>query len=503
MQRWLRPLALLAALAQFIAMLIYSINLFSHFDLGIDFGILNQATSQIASGHLNPYNTLYQHPFWSDQFNLLAWPLALVRVVFPSSLSLLVVQDLAIATTSFLVIDFAIRVTARAFAGRTAGQLVVGSVILLALSNPYAWQAASFDVHMQTIAALGLVLAVIGFWEGRALLPWVGLAIALMSGTESALLVAGLGAGMVVITRMRRNGIAVAILGIAWLALVIALNAHQGTPLNASYGYLAHSSNQSLAGIVLGMITHPATPITTLTARGAWIARIFVYSGLLGSLFPPALGASVVAIGANALQYTPSFITLQTGFQNYPETLLLVAGFPIVAGWIGAALARRSPRLGRVTPPLAAALALAIGAGALLYDASIPPGWLIIPPRAAAVLDRVHLGPATQVFAAPQVVGRFSNRKNVLPWIFIPEAIPVCSSKIEIVVEAGYGHTFPSGPDVMPFVRGLAHLPQARLVAEGANVYVYEVTGLKRNQVLMEPSATIVKSGPNGPGCAP
>ncbi len=503
MQRWFRILALLASLAQFAALLMFSINLFAHFDLGIDFGILNQATSQIAAGHLNPYNTLYQHAFWSDEFNLLAWPLALVRVVFPSPLSLLVIQDLAIAAGTFVVIDFSIRVAEREITRPSTRVVAVGSVMLLAFANPYAWETAAFDVHAQSIAALGLVVAAIGFWEGRRYLPWVGLGVALLSGTESALLVAGLGVGMVVLKRMRRKGVAVAFAGLAWLGLVVALNAHQATPLAASYGYLAHSSNKSLAAIVVGIVTHPATPIRTLMARGAWIARIFAYSGLLGALYPPALGASVAAIAANALQFTPSFITLQAGFQNYPETLLLLAGFPIVTGSILAAFARRLPHFGKATPPFVAALSLAIGAGALLYDASIPPNWLIIPAPAAAVLDRVHAAPSTEVFAAPQVVGRFSDRKNVLPMIFIPEAIPVCSSNIEIIVEAGYGHTFPSGPDVMPFVKNLAHLPQARLVTEGANIYVYDVTGLKRNQVLMEPSASIVKSGPAGPGCAP
>ena len=504
MQRWLRLIALLAALAQLAAMVIYSINLFTHFDLGIDFAILNQATSLIASGHLNPYNTLYPHPFWSDQFNLLAWPLALVRVVFPSSLSLLVVQDLAIASASFLVIGFSIRVAERSFAHPAAKLLVVGSVALLAVANPYAWQAASFDVHLQPLAAVGLLLGLTGFWEKRKVLPWAGLAIALLSGTEAALLVTGLGVGMFALRRMRRRGAVVMVLGIAWLGLAMALNAHQSTPLAPSYGYLAHSSNQSLIGIFTGMITHPATPLATFMGRGGWIARIFIYSGLLGTLFLPALGASVAAIGANALQSSPSFITLQAGFQNYPETILLLAGFPIVTAWLVSAIAKRAPRLApAAVPAAAAALSLAIGAGALLYDAGIPPTWLIIPPRAATVLDGVHLAPSTQVFATMPIIGRFADRKDVIPWLATAQAIPVCSSTLEIIVSAGYGPKYSMVSEVMPFVKNLARLPEARLVTEGTNIFVYEVTGLKKNQVLVAPEATIRMATPSDPRCAP
>ena len=77
--------------------------------------------------------------------------------------------------------------------------------MLLVMANPLAWEADSFDFHMQPIATIGLVLGLVGFWERHKLLPWVGLAIALLSGSESALLVIGLGLGMLAMKSLRRE----------------------------------------------------------------------------------------------------------------------------------------------------------------------------------------------------------------------------------------------------------------------------------------------------------
>ncbi|MDA8374832.1 MAG: DUF2079 domain-containing protein [Actinomycetota bacterium] len=501
MRRWFRILALLAAGVQFTVLLEYSVARFDRYDLGIDFGILNQATSQIASGNLNPYSTIYGHPYWRDQFNLITWPLGFLRVVFPSAFLLLVIQGLALAVASFLVIDFTVRHTYSSRLGPSHRILVVAAVAALTLANPYAWQADSFDVHVQPIAAVGLVLAMIGFWERRKILPWVGLGLALISGSESALLVVGLGLGMVAIRSVRRAGLQVTTLGAAWLVLVMALDAHQGTPLPASYGYLAHSTNQSALSIVVGTLTHPSTPLAVLRARGAWIARIFIYSGIIGAIFPPALGASLVVIGANGLQATPSFITLQTGFQNYPETILLLAAFPIASTWLHSAAVNRRHWLGGVVVPATAALSLLICVSAVIYDAGIPPSWLVVPRPAAAALDRVPRLPAAEYFASASVIGRFSSRANVIAWISEPSVVPVCSSKMVVVLADGFGLSLLHKKALEPFAARLSRMPQAHLLIEQDAVYAFELSGLKRGDLLEVPSAQLVK--PNSPisGC--
>ena len=495
MRRWLQGLGLLASFAQFLAMLVYSVNRFHHYDLGIDFGIINQATKLIASGHANPYNTLYAHSYMRDEFNLLAWPLALVRLVFSSALSLLVVQALAIATASFLVINFAITETERKMQRAAPRLLIVGSVMLLVMANPLAWEADSFDFHMQPIATVGLILGLVGFWERRKLLPWVGLAIALLSGSESALLVIGLGLGMLAMKSMRRAGAGVTLLGAAWLALIMALGAHLSTPLGPSYGYLAHSANPSFFAILAGIITHPATPLKTLASRAGDVATIVASSGIIGLLFPPALGAFVMAVAANGLQLTTSFITLQAGFQNYPESMLMVAAFPIVAAWIARAVRSRNPRLSVAAAPALAVMSLAIGVAGLAYDVRIPATWLIIPPGAAAVLSRVAPPPSTEVVATATVIGRFAGRDNVFPWIYRAENIPVCSSDMEIILAAKYGITLLPRGTIAPYAARIARLPQAHLVTRGANIYVYRLTGLKPGELLQEPAGRLVDHG--------
>ena len=156
----LRLLIVLAGIAQAVVLIIYSLNRYVHFDTGVDYAILAQATHLISRGDLNPFNTIYQDRFWQDQFDLDAWGLGLLRLGFPSSLTLLIGQALAIAATSVLVMRFALQRSLQlAWQARWA---VVGGISLLVMLNPWTYEADSFDVHIQAFAGLFIVAAIVG-----------------------------------------------------------------------------------------------------------------------------------------------------------------------------------------------------------------------------------------------------------------------------------------------------------------------------------------------------
>ena len=93
----------------------WSGHLWSRFDETSDMGTFSQAWSQIATGHLNPYETTfpynyphYGYPFYQSHLELMMWPLAILYFVWPHAIDLLVVQDLAIAGAGLVGLRWAL-----------------------------------------------------------------------------------------------------------------------------------------------------------------------------------------------------------------------------------------------------------------------------------------------------------------------------------------------------------------------------------------------------------
>ena len=86
-----------------VGLVVFSTSVYHHAILGEDFGTYNQAWTLIGQGHLNPFDTIYHFPFVKSDFELIIWPLALVHLVYPGSVALLWIQDLAVAGSGFVV----------------------------------------------------------------------------------------------------------------------------------------------------------------------------------------------------------------------------------------------------------------------------------------------------------------------------------------------------------------------------------------------------------------
>ena len=100
---WLRVAGAVVMGLWCIGLVVYSTTIYHHDILGEDFATYNQAWTLIGQGHLNPYDTIYHFPFFKSDFELIVWPLALVHLVYPGSVALLWIQDLAVAGSGFVV----------------------------------------------------------------------------------------------------------------------------------------------------------------------------------------------------------------------------------------------------------------------------------------------------------------------------------------------------------------------------------------------------------------
>ncbi len=489
--------AAIASTLQFLGLLILSINRFIHFDGGIDYAIFNQATYLIGHGHISPYNTLYSDRFWQDQFNLLAWPIGFIRVIFPSSFSLLVIQAGVIAATSYVVMRFAIKSAYSFNYPRWFTLSIVSAVSLLVMVSPWTYEADFFDFHMEPIFTLTLALSLYGFWLGKRRLAYAMVVLTLLAAVASTVFVVGMGVGMILLKRLRRSGVVVVVLGLLWFLLASVLNAHQSTNVALTYGYLAHSSSAtpSLLKIFMGVITHPGTPLSVLNARRGPIAQIFVFSGFAGVLFPPAGLAAIASILVNGLPNTPAFIALAQGFQNYPEVTLLTMGTAVVVlklfRVVSGRYENRVPRdvFGDRLAALTALLALLIAAVGLSIDVTIPPFWLRVSPAVSETLQRYFPAKNVEVIATMNVVGRYASRGSIYAWFGDPQSFPVCTSR-QVVVLVANDYTQPVRRSVvLAEVTALERVRWAKLVENGSQTWVFSLH-IPKNSTLTLPGAT-------------
>ena len=150
-----------------IGLVVYSTTIYHHDFLGEDFATYNQAWTLIGQGHLNPYDTIYHFPFFKSDFELIIWPLALVHLVYPGSVALLWIQDLAVAGSGFVVFLWIVDYLERRTVPWWPAAGVASVVLAVLVASPGAYQILSFDFHMEPISTLFVLLAGRDLWSGR------------------------------------------------------------------------------------------------------------------------------------------------------------------------------------------------------------------------------------------------------------------------------------------------------------------------------------------------
>jgi Predicted membrane protein (DUF2079) len=474
---WRAALCLLGL--QLIGMFVLSTLQYGRFNLGNDFADYAQAWTAIAHGHLNPTISFWGFSFWRDDLELLMWPLAVFYWVYPHTLTLLYLQDIAVVAGELVVIVWAKEIITKSKQARYNGAWVFGSVIALLVITPWSWLTIGFDFHFEPFAVLFALLAARDLWAGRYLwlIVWVPLTLASCAAAGSLLVIAiGLAA---ILSRDRSRPVAAAVVlaGLGWLAMASALGGmlFGGLQLSTMYGYLSgHTTGHlSLFTSLVGFVTNPLAALRMFSSHAAFVAGYIASAGVVGLLSRWALFPALVILLPGAFNANVNFIHFAQSFQNWPAVLFLVVGFALACGLLAE----------KVTVPRGAvpafgawalAVALIVGVPYLGHISSYVDG---VSPGAARLLAQVQrqIPPGGEVVASQGVVGRFSADRSAFDyWAHgTPEKYPLTGQRVVFVLSPAQG-TAEGVPQetrsAISYVRERLH---ATLLEQGSGVWVF------------------------------
>lgn len=449
--RYLRVSGVVVAIVQFGVLLAISLLFYGRFNLGIDFAIFNQAWTEIGRGHLDPFTTLQGLPFYTLNFDLLMWPLALVHLVVSSAAVLLWVQDLALAGTGLVCFLWIVDMLERRRMGRAGVSVLALLALALWVANPATYAVANQDFHTEPIGALFAVLAARDLWGGRFRRAWWWIGGCLLCGDNGGLYVLGIGLSCVLAGRAtRRRGWLLLAVGLAWMVLIDVAGANVAS--RGGYAWLAGRSvlPDGFAGafaLLGGVVEHPSRPLQMvfekrISALYGWLRP----GGVIGLVNPWGFGVPAVVLLAAALQQNPIFLNVQ--FQSYVVYAFVLFGTcAIVSSVLSFTRGRRFLRA-RYLRPAAAVGSIALVIGCAFVAAEGYPGIFsghaivgeVAPGAASALGQTLAETPRTAEVVVPTVIaGRFGSRRFVDLYAAAGEGFAVDSRQIVVVLSASYG----------------------------------------------------------------
>ncbi len=463
---WIIGLALLGA--QFLAMVAWSVLLWSHFCLTTDYLHYHTAWWLIGHGDLNPASTLVAgHHFWRNDFELIMWPLALVGLVVSHGPVLGIIQDVALVIAETVVFSWMCELAETRLTGRVRISAVLAGMVLL-VANPWAFQTVSYDFHVEPLGICFIVLAARRIMQGRRA-GWLWVLLAVICGNATAVLVVGLGIGMAIaVPRVWRRALGVITIGAGYLVLAITLHANMGAnPINL-YGYLAgsrYNSSMTLVALMGHILTHPSSVISAI-----WAHRVNLYAniapgGLVGIASPLVMGIWLVNL--------PMVYLVRGNILSQPlfQQVALYVLVPLGTVHVLISVLRRYPRLGRIFAGLLVANALA---WSVVWVPIIYHNWLIVPDQTAAVLSSIQkrIPPNAEVIASFGVSGRFSDRHFDYPIHSGNESIPISQHNTYWIVVPWAGIQTESSSTALGLVDRLVSW-HAHLIVHRAGVWAF------------------------------
>ena len=491
---WIIGVVVIAA--QFLLLVRHSFYLYDHFDLTADFGQYSQAWQQIATGHLNPFDTTYPwnyphygYPFYQGDLELIMWPMALLYWVWPHAIDLLVVQDAALAGAGLVAYRWALEHLQIHAPSRRFALVVGGCVLAIVVVQPWTYWAASYDYHSEPLATLFVLLAGRDIWFERRR-AWLWVVLALLCTNVAASYVVALGVVTILSGWRRwRTGLSIALAGLIWLAIVGLVHSGKGAALGA-YAYLANRTtvNDTIGGIftiVVGMTAHPGIAARMFTSRWGETYKFLGGAGTVGyaSVFGGVVGAVVLI--PSILNSSPGFISEVGGAQNYMAVLAGIVGIPLLATW----LTRIGSRHSRQVRVGLTALALAVSVGAVIQVAFVSAEWR---PRSAQMFARVDTRTANALAAVEAqipdqaetvvsqgVVGRFAQRHLFYPYFDIfadGQTVPLFGHTVYVVLVPNQGLEAAPVPGTMAAVALMRRLGAHQLLArDGVYAFALQV----------------------------
>jgi hypothetical protein len=439
---------------QFILLVIHSAYLWDHFDLTADFGQYSQAWQQIATGHLNPYDTTYAwnyphygYPFYQGDLELIMWPLSLLYWVWHSAFDLLLVQDAALAGAGLVAYRWVLEHLENHAPDRRFALIVGGSVLAVLVLQPWTYWAGSYDYHSEPLATFFLVLAGRDLWSGRRR-GWIWIGCVLLCGNVATSYVAALGVAALISGRRRwRMGLLLIGVGVVWLAFVGLVHSGKGAAL-AAYAYLDNrtSVNDSVGGIftiVTGMVVHPSIAGHVVRSRFGEVYNFVGGAGTVG-IFSAVGGAlSVAVLLPSVLNSSPSFISDIGGSQNFMAVVACAIGIAMLATWLTRQGAGRSRRWRTGLAAFAIVLAIGSVVETALFSAHFTPlsgqTFAKVDDATAAQLSAVSakIPNGAETVVSQGVVGRFAERHVFYPYFDVfadGQTVPVYGPTVYVVL---------------------------------------------------------------------
>ncbi|HEX6664348.1 MAG TPA: DUF2079 domain-containing protein [Gaiellaceae bacterium] len=430
-----------------------------------DLGNMVQAVWSTAHGHPLQVTSLH-----GEQISRLAAHVDPILVLFaplwwlwPSPDLLLVTQAVAVALGAVPVFLLARKHLASTRAG-------LGFALVYLLYPATGWLTLN-EFHP---VALATPLLLVAFWylDEDRLLPFALFAVAASACKEEiALVVAGFGVWYAFAHRRFRAGAAIAVIGLAWAAVAIAVvipHYHAGAESDF-YGRYSEVGG-SAAGVIKTAVTHPTRIVHAVTSARDLRFLLELLAPLAGLclLAPLILVAALPELAINLL----SSATTQTSI-HFHYTAGLIP--PLVIGTVFGA-----KRLGRHAVPVAMLVVLAALVGN--YRLGPIPGWRHVPggERFQATAARISehdrisaralkLVPANAVVSATNTLGaHLSARRRFLSFPFVQDATWVAADE----TQPGYADRYAPIPTAVALV-ALRRNPEWRLVFEQDGILVF------------------------------
>lgn len=464
---------------QLVVMLIVSGHFYHRFDLSLDFTMFHQAWYQIAHGNLDPQATFINLSFWRDQSAFIMWLLAPIYYVYPHAIDLLWIQDLAAVGAELVAFLWVVEALERRPSSLKLRQWLVPSVaLILMLANPWIYLTIIQDFHVETLTTLFLVLAGREVWRRRRARAWIWVGATLLTGTVGGLSVVALGLAAILARQpaIRRKGLALAAIGIAWIGLIVSLPADLGGGANA-YAYLEGPGSQpsgvrGLFALATGLLSHPGRAFHMIGDRTHLLYENLAPFGFAGLLWPWAGVVILFLLLINVLNMNPAFIT--PSFQNFSIYVLGAAGSAMVVGRV------IEWRKGRV---IALLLAGVLVVNAVLFSVHRLPHIAIfsVAPSAATELSSVleRTPSNAEVISSFGVSGRFGGRRFIYVFSAANSGIvgapphptlPVSARTVVFVITPYEGNEPVNVIPAIPYIRDQLH---TQLLTERAGVYAY------------------------------
>jgi hypothetical protein len=484
--RRVRTIGFALLLVQLIVLGWWSAVLVHRYSTTIDFSAYEQAAYLIGHGHLDPYSTVLKIPFWQNDSEFILVPLGMILRVFPYTVTLPFLQDIAIVAAEAVTLAWICDIVAARekrdqLTTATAVALGVLAIVLL-IGNPWVPWATSFDFHLEPFFTLWTIAAARDLHRGRRS-AWIWVVLCLLSSAVGASYIGAVGVSAALTARRRwRRGVTIAVIGFGYLLLLEATHGANAAALD-QYSYILTGRPGVLASHVkAGMIVKSAFEHPGRVVDALWMNRTNIWgnispSGVIGIVWLPLLAPIALILGEASFGQGGMNFSLP-GFQNVTLGPLITVGTIALLAILAPRLAGLRGRRRWAFPSIVAVLVANSVMWSIVWLPEVAKNWLLVTPRGAAVLRQLSakIGPQDEVVATQGVAGDFSGRASIYPLLATKIDVPIKARKVWFIMTATQGLETASIPAIYQDIAALQAIPSMHLVAASQHIFAFEWT---------------------------